>query len=90
VARLPERVCIWPRLARMCLAHQVAIVPLSQLTMASLRSNFPSSQATHLALHGFVSPRGSFFHYLPPILHSGSSSIEETPMELTAANRHCV
>jgi hypothetical protein len=32
--------------AGMYLAHHVAMVPLSQLTIASLRRRFPSSQAT--------------------------------------------
>src|SRR5919201_121033 len=52
VARFPERLWSWPRRAGMCRAHQVAIVPLSQLTMASSRSRLPSLQeaAVFLAL----------------------------------------
>src|SRR5437867_6129934 len=46
VARFPERECIWPRFAGICLAHQVAIVPESHEMIAFSESCFPSSQAT--------------------------------------------
>src|SRR5579863_5007191 len=52
VARFPDKVCIWPRLAGTCRAHQVAIVPLSQLTIASSRKRWPSSRATTCGFMG--------------------------------------
>ena len=45
VARLPDSECIWPRRAGMCRAHHVAMVPLSQVMIASLASRWPSSWA---------------------------------------------
>src|ERR1700719_4705834 len=54
VARLPETVCICPRLAGMWRAHQVAIVPLSQLTMALAGRRLPNSAATTCGFIGVV------------------------------------
>ena len=41
-----------PAFDGICRAHQVAIVPLSQLTMASLRKRLPNSQATTCGFMG--------------------------------------
>ena len=60
-ARVPESENIWPRLAGICRAHQVATVPESQETMAVGESRFPSSQATTCGFMGLSDrvPRSS-------------------------------
>ena len=45
-ANIPDREYICPRLARICRAHHVATVPLSEQTMASSRRRLPNSHAT--------------------------------------------
>ena len=46
LARFPDSECICPRRTGMWRAHQVAIVPLSQVTIASASSRRPSSCAS--------------------------------------------
>src|SRR4029077_4371837 len=53
VASVPEQEYICPRLARMWRAHQVVMVPLSELTIASSRSLLLSSWAITCGFMGF-------------------------------------
>src|SRR2546422_2183275 len=46
LARFPDKECIWPRLAGICRAHHVAMVPESHETMAESERRLPSSHAT--------------------------------------------
>ena len=95
VARLPDRLCIWPRLTGISRAHQVAIVPLSQLTMASLRRRLPSSQATTCGFIGLSMRVARFSISFPPIFHSRLGRLEETAVVFLFQQRsqvlqHCV
>ena len=77
VARFPESEYIWPRRAGIWRAHQVVMVPLSQLTIASSRKRFPSSHATTCGFIGLSLASGALFHQLPPVLHSGLRRFEK-------------
>ena len=70
VARVPEQEYICPRLARMWRAHQVVMVPLSELTIASSRSRLPNSWATTCGFIGFSMLVERLLHQLPPVFHS--------------------
>jgi hypothetical protein len=59
---------------------RVAIVPLSQLTIASSRKMLSQFPGDYLRFHRFVAAGGAFLHDLPPVLHAGLRSLEKTPV----------
>ena len=85
MASVPEIECICPRLAGICRAHQVAIVPESQETIALSGKPLAQFVADHLRLHRHVGAAVPHFHQLFPLPLALLGRFEEAAIRLLVA-----